>query len=166
MNSGSCVLNTTAGTTDNPLQCPDSVITGISPTMGPLEGGTTITITGTDLGTMFSDVDGNVTISGQLCDTTGQEAGYVPGLAIVCETPNLGDTNDFTIMVTLLRASGLINAPSPMPFTAITPNVTGVEPDLGPVTGGTILRVMGTNLGIGNVEDTRVTVGGELCTVQ
>ena len=164
--SNSCVIDTTPAVTTDDLQCPNPVITAISPTMGPPEGGTAITITGTGLGTMFSDIDGRVMINGQPCETAGQEEGYVPGLEIVCETPNLGTAGDLTIMVTLPRENGDVIASSPVAFTTVTPSVTGVEPEFGPVAGGTRVRVMGTSLGIGNVEDTTVTVNDEDCTVE
>ena len=164
--SNSCVIDTTPAVTTDDLQCPNPVITAISPTMGPLQGGTAITITGTGLGTMFSDVDGRVMINGQPCATAGQEEGYVPGLEIVCETPNLGTAGDFTIMVTLPRENENATASSPVAFTTVTPSVTGVEPGFGPVAGGTRVRVMGTSLGFGNVEDTTVTVNSEECIVE
>ena len=164
--SNSCVIDTTPAVTTDNLQCPNPVITAISPTMGPPQGGTAITISGTGLGTIFSDVDGRVMINGQPCETAGQEEGYVPGLEIVCETPNLVAAGDFTIMVTLPRENENATASSPVAFTSVTPSVTGVEPEFGPVAGGTRVRVMGTSLGIGNVEDTTVTVNSEECTVE
>ena len=166
MNPSTCVIDTTAAVTTDGLQCPDPAITAIFPLMGPPEGGTAITINGTDLGTLFSDVDGNVMINGQPCETAGQEEGYVPGLEIVCVTPNLGATNDFTVVVTLPRENENVTASSPDAFTTVTPSVTGVDPGFGPVAGGTRVRVMGSSLGIGNVEDTTVTVNGEECTVE
>ena len=49
--------------------CPAAQITSISPPSGPVEGGTTITITGTDLGLTHADVANNTMINSTLCIT-------------------------------------------------------------------------------------------------
>ena len=52
-------------------------------------------------------------------------------------------------------------------FTRMSPQVIGVFPPRGPQAGGTNLTVYGTNLNIGNTEDTTITlVGGTECTLR
>ena len=52
-------------------------------------------------------------------------------------------------------------------FRVASPLITGVFPSHGPQAGGTQLTVYGTDLNIGNIEDTRIAlVGGTECTVK
>lgn len=47
----------------------------VSPTAGPLEGGTLVTIQGLNLGLSFSELEGNVEVAGVQC--TPHEEGYI-----------------------------------------------------------------------------------------
>ena len=144
--------------------CPNPVITGFTPQSGPPQGrGTTVTITGTDLGVTYEDVVGRVMLTnGEPCVT--QEDGYVSGTQIVCVTPEF-DASDGEVQfnVTLNRNGILVTAVSDDVFMVLTPSVDEVVPSFGPVSGGSVLSVRGSNLNIGNVEDTRVTLNGEEC---
>ena len=67
--------------------CPAPVINSIQPNRGPREGGTRVTITGTDLGASFSDIlqvrlvsETGTNVS---CNLAGEEL-YVLGREIVC----------------------------------------------------------------------------------
>ena len=52
-------------------------------------------------------------------------------------------------------------------FNIVSPQITGLFPSRGPQAGGTNLIVYGTNLGIGNTENTTVTLaGGTQCSVK
>ena len=64
--------------------CPAAQIVSVIPSSGPVEGGTTITITGTDLGVTYADIENNVSIRSSPCIT--RKNGYIPGTQIVCET--------------------------------------------------------------------------------
>ena len=150
-----------------PNQCPPATITSVLPASGPPEGGTTVTITGTDLGVTYADVETNVTISSSPCIT--QEDGYIPGTQIICETtaftsgPGPKDLN-----ITVQRGTGS-DVVVRGTFTVVAPTVTGVEPSFGPMSGGTSIIIRGTGLNISNVEDTRVTLDredGPECTIQ
>ena len=151
-----------------PNQCPVPCITSFFPASGPPEGGTTVTITGTDLGVTYADVVNNVTISSSPCIT--QEDGYIPGTQIVCETtaftsgPGPKDVN-----VTVQRGTSSSVVVRGSLFAVVAPTMTGVEPSFGPMSGGTSITIRGTGLNISNVEDTRVTLDGEdgpECTIQ
>ena len=39
-------------------------------------------------------------------------------------------------------------------YTVVEPTVTGIEPALGPMSGGTSITIRGTGLNVGNTEDT------------
>ena len=56
--------------------CPKPKVTKISPKKGPVEGGTRVTIVGSDLGVRFSDIS-SVTIGGIECRLREEE--YSPG---------------------------------------------------------------------------------------
>ena len=142
-------------------QCPMPIITDFNPKFGPPEGGTTITITGTNLGVSFSDfAEDSIQVGGVNC-IPADSNGYEPGRRISCTTIN--STVSTAIMITL--SNGL--ATSGEMFTRVSPNVTGVFPPRGPQAGGTNLTVYGTNLNIGNTINTTITlIGGMQCIVK
>ena len=149
-----------------PSGCPAATITSVIPASGPPEGGTTVTITGTDLGGTYADIVDNVTISSSPCIT--QEDGYIPGTQIVCETTPFTSPGPKDLIITV-RGAGSPPVVGGSLFTVMVPTVTGVEPSFGPMSGGTSITIQGTGLNISNVEDTRVTLGGEdgpECTIQ
>ena len=150
------------------IGCHDAEITSVTPPSGPLEGGTTITITGTDLGVTYDDIENSVNIRSSPCIT--QENGYISGKQIVCETTAFTDspgTKNITITVQRAGSPDLVEGPSL--FTVVEPTITGIEPALGPLSGGTPITIRGTGLNVGNTEDTQVTLDGEdslECTIQ
>ena len=151
-----------------PSECPAATITSVFPASGPPEGGTTVIITGTDLGVTYADVVNNVMISSSPCIT--QEDGYIPGTQIICETTEFTSgpgSKDITVIMQRGNSSDTVIGPSL--FTVVSPTVTGVEPAFGPMSGGTSVTIRGTGLNISNVERTRVTLDredGPECTIQ
>ena len=144
----------------SPNECPTATITSVLPASGPPEGGTTVTITGTDLGVTYTDIVNNVLISSSPCMT--QEDGYIPGTQIVCETTaSTSGPGSKAVIVTVQRGTSSSVAVGGSLFTVVAPTVTGVEPPLGPMSGGTTITIRGTGLNISNVEDTRVTLDGQ-----
>jgi len=113
---------------------PEPRVTGVSPTVGPAAGGTTVTITGTGLtgatgATFGADPAASFTVNG---DTS-----------IMAVSPAAsGGTVDITV-----TTAGGMNAASPSDqFTFIpAPTVSGISPDNGPVSGGTTVTITGTN---------------------
>uniref|UniRef100_A0A8C6T6R5 Plexin A2 n=1 Tax=Neogobius melanostomus TaxID=47308 RepID=A0A8C6T6R5_9GOBI len=65
------------------VKCTNPRITEVTPTAGPPEGGTRVTIHGTNLGLAFSDMVNNVEVAGVRC--TPVEEGYIIAEQIVCE---------------------------------------------------------------------------------
>ena len=142
----------------SPNECPTATITSVLPASGPPEGGTTVNITGTDLGVTYDDIV-NVMISSSPCIT--QEDGYISGTHIVCVTTAItSGPGSKDVMVTVQRGTSSSVVEGGM-FTVVAPTVTGVEPSFGPMSGGTSITIRGTGLNISNVEDTRVTLDGE-----
>ena len=143
-------------------QCPMPTITDFDPKFGPPEGETTIVITGTNLGVSFSDfAEDSIQVGGVNCIPEGSDT-YEPGRRISCTTTN--STESTPIMITL--SNGPASSDQTL-FTRVSPQVTGVFPSRGPQAGGTNLTVYGTNLNIGNTEDTTITLAGETeCTIK
>ncbi len=157
--SGDCSSQNLATTG---MQCPMPTIMDFNPKFGPPEGGTTITITGTDLGVAFSDfTEDSIRVGDVNCMPTNPD-GYVPGRRIYCTTTNSGVSTSVMIMLSNGNATS-----GEMLFARVSPEITRVFPSRGPQAGGTNLIVYGTNLNIGNTEDTRITlIGGTECTVK
>ena len=122
---------------------------------GPFEGGTAITVNGTDLGITFTDIqNATLTLGGVACTPTN--TGYIPGRQFVCETINFvteGGSKEFSL--TIGSRVAIVMAGS---FTAVDPTVSSVTPTFGFITGGTTVVVRGTKLDVGNQEDTRVSL--------
>ena len=136
--------------------CPSPMITGISPDSGPTEGGTTVTITGTDLGTSFGDIV-SITVGSLTC--TPIVTSYLVGRNITCNISSgsqtqLGVAN---VVVTVSRMGGA-NQDATTQFRFGQPRVYSVSPSYGPGAGGTIVRVRGEDLNIGNTERTTVSL--------
>lgn len=114
---------------------------------GPTSGGTTLTITGSNI-----DPGASVTIDGQPCTNVAVTAG---GTQLTCETPagSLG-----TKQVVVTNPNG---GPAFGSFTYVNPapTVTAVNPSSGVPTGGGTVTLTGT----GFISGATVTFGGQSC---
>ena len=137
--------------------CPNPVITNFTPRNGPPQGRTHVTIYGSNLGTQSSEIL-SVTFGSWTC--TSNPDLYIPGKRIVCSiTPDDSNTRTSNVTITVI-----VNTTAPQPKTAVsstqfrflTPIIQSVSPTFGPASGGTLVRVEGTNLDIGNKEETKV----------
>ncbi|WP_263120609.1 IPT/TIG domain-containing protein [Cellulomonas sp. RIT-PI-Y] len=128
-----------------------ATITGLTPTSGPVAGGTTVVITGTGLATTTSVTfgTGQATIVGQPTDTS-----------LTVRTPP-GPVGPVDVTVT--NAVGA--TPAPNAYTYLDDGsgatFTGLTPTSGPTSGGTSVVISGTGLG----GATGVTIGGTPATV-
>ena len=123
-----------------PNECPAATITSVLPASGPPEGGTTVTITGTDLGVTYADIANNVMISSSPCIT--QEDGYVPETQIICETTAFtSGPGSKDIIITVQRGTSSSVVVGGSLFTVVVPTVAGVEPSFGPMSGGTSITI-------------------------
>lgn len=147
---------------DEGSNCPAPVIIDFNPKIGPLEGGTTITITGRELGVSIDDFSpDSITVGNVLC--TLVNTSYIPGRQVLCTTgPLMAPANSILIRL----QSGRLTTSHEL-FKVATPGVYGVAPSEGPAAGGTRVTVWGTNLNIGNIDDTRIMTGdGVGCIVE
>jgi hypothetical protein len=124
-------------------------LSGISPTAGPVAGGTQVTITGTNLGGATNVDFGGVNLGSGSFTVNGA------GTAITLFTP-AGSAGTANVVVT--TASGVSNA---VQFTyAAVPTVTVIAPSAGPLAGGTSVVITGT----GFTGATAVNFGGTAAT--
>ena len=135
-------------------QCPAPVITGFSPSSGPPDGGTILTIRGRDLGVVFSDFmeAGSITVGGVICTPFNMD--YISGVQVLCRTGSGMGKGAQRVEVNLVRDAGRSTGRHDG-FMVVLPTVSSVEPAFGPMAGGTRLTINGTGLDIGT--STRIT---------
>uniref|UniRef100_A0A8C2WM70 Plexin-A2 n=1 Tax=Cyclopterus lumpus TaxID=8103 RepID=A0A8C2WM70_CYCLU len=127
---------------------------------GPPEGGTRVTIHGTNLGLAFSDMVGNVEVAGVRC--TPVEDGYIIAEQIVCEMDAApADSRPGPIQLCVGECRPELRARSSQLYSFVTPTVTGLSPSRGPESGGTKVTIMGENLGAGS--SVTVQFGNQTC---
>jgi LPXTG-motif cell wall-anchored protein len=124
------------------------VVTALSSTTGPLDGGTLIVITGTDL-----------------AGTTAVDFGAVPATSFVVDNnTSLGvvvPAGTGTVDVTVTTAYGTSTTNAADQFTyVLPPTITGLSPTSGPTSGGTVVTISGTGFTPGNF----VEFGASLAT--
>jgi hypothetical protein len=113
---------------------PLPTITGISPSEGPLAGGTRVTITGTTLTTVKSVTFGTKAATALSTNTSGQ---------IVVTDPTAASAGAVTVTVT--SAGGKSTKTNGFTYVA-APTITTVTPAKGPTAGGTVVSIKGTHL--------------------
>ena len=133
--------------------CDDPVIDDFNPKNGPHQGGTRITITGTNLGVQFSDIV-SITIGNRQCLPI--EESYEVSREIQCTVSSSVSSVDAMIVITISSSMDNKDGESQELYRFLTPSIVSIHPSLGPVSGGTIITISGSNLNIGNTEDTRI----------
>jgi hypothetical protein len=135
------------------------VVTGISPNVGPLTGGTSVTITGAGF------------TAATVVDFGGAAAAIISVTAtqIVAMSPaESAGPVDIPVDVTVTTPGGT-SATSPADqFTYLAaPALTGISPAAGPATGGTLVTITGTSLAYATAVDfgsTPVTIVSDTAT--
>jgi hypothetical protein len=120
-------------------------VSSVSPGDGPSSGGTSITISGTNL------LLATVTVAGAICPLTSDTPSVV-----VCTTP-AGESGPSNVAVTTTVGAG--NAIGAFTYVA-EPIITAISPKAGPIVGGTTIDIAGTNL-----SNATATVAGVSCNV-
>ncbi len=124
-------------------------VSGVTPSAGPLSGGTTVTITGSG----FFAGGTAVTIGG--VPATGVVVGSANSLTAVTPAGTAGPKD---VVVTTVGGSGTLT--SGFTYRA-APSVSGMTPDTGPAAGGTSVTITGSGFVSGA---TTVTIGGAAAT--
>ncbi|XP_036189564.1 plexin-B1 isoform X2 [Myotis myotis] len=139
-------------------QCPAPLIHSVEPLTGPVDGGTRVTIRGSNLGQRVRDVQDTVRVAGVRCAVDAQE--YAVSSRLVCVTEASGE--EVTGAVTV-EVPGRGRGVSEHDFAYQDPKVHSLFPSRGPRAGGTHLTLRGTKLLTGRPEDIRVVVGDQPC---
>ncbi|XP_071349593.1 plexin-B1 isoform X3 [Trachinotus anak] len=147
---------------NEPIQhtCPAPVIHSIEPLSSLLEGGTMVTISGSNLGQKAEDILDSVSVAGVAC--TVIPSLYEVSSRIVCRTKASGGEKVGHVSV---KVSGGGFGLSSQTFSYQDPFVMGVSPERGPKAGGTSLTITGRNLLTGRPSDLTITVGGVPCNI-
>ncbi|OPL20656.1 putative plexin-a2 protein, partial [Mytilus galloprovincialis] len=125
---------------DRSATCQNPLILRFSPSVGPIEGKTNVSISGINLGKTATDIQSGVTVAGVRCTVLPDH--YQPSFMFKCETEPSGKTG-----------SGPIKEPQ----------VLFLTPREGPRSGGTMITIGGTDLNAGT--SVTVNVGGSPCEV-
>jgi hypothetical protein len=114
-------------------------VTGISPNSGPLDGGTSVTITGTNLTPVTS-----VTFGGIYAPFTVDS-----DTSITATSPAGENVDTVGVTVTSLGGTSASSPATQFAYTAVTsplaPAIAIVSPNTGPAAGGTAVTIKGTN---------------------
>ncbi|BCW87580.1 hypothetical protein sos41_07100 [Alphaproteobacteria bacterium SO-S41] len=130
---------------------PAPTVTSISPSSGPLAGGTAVTIRGTN----FTPANGATIDIDSLADFTVVNSTTITGTTPAGFAPGAVDVG-----VSSPGGSGTLTGGFTYSNAAAPPTVTGVSPSSGPAAGGTLITITGTNF----TGATAVTVGGASAT--
>jgi hypothetical protein len=126
------------------MRCRPSV--AITPSTGSTAGGTSVTISGTNL----SGATG-VTIGGAACTSLSANT----ATSVTCLSPAGTGLNKAVVVTT---ASG--PSTDSVSFSYNGPSVSGITPNTGSTAGGTSVTISGSNLR----SATGITIGGNACT--
>ena len=130
----------------------DPTVTAINPAIGPVAGGTLVTLTGTD----FQVGATTVSIGGQ----PGVNVAVTNGTSLTFQTPAAAAPGPVDVTVTTAGGTS-----GPQTFTYFgAPTVTGINPTAGPVAGGNPVIVTGTGFVQGATSVTVVTPGNGTVT--
>ena len=107
-----------------------------------------IDITGTDLGVQLSDFNypHGITINNARCVPVNES--YVPGEYIQCVTGGT-EAGRYQLRIKLIRDPTPATVFSDF-FEVVGATVISVVPTFGPIAGGSVLTILGSNLDIGN----------------
>lgn len=117
----------------------DPTITDFSPKSGPLQGGTVVTISGTNF---YGDSDELLVLFGTAAATEVTPAPNGQSMTVMVPAKAAGDTAAVEVTVTNKAGSVISTAD----FVYAVHTVTSVSPQYGPVGGGNIVTITGTNL--------------------
>ncbi|XP_039297179.1 plexin-B-like isoform X1 [Nilaparvata lugens] len=123
-------------------ECPKPRIDMIKPLSGPVEGGTLVTIEGSNLGLKEEDVKGKIRIG----DTPCTLVEYEVSVRIVCRTG--ASATEKVAAVIIGNQAGYTESSVHFSYKNIV--VVGVSPSVGPISGGTQVAITGQYLNIGS----------------
>ncbi|XP_074125662.1 plexin-A4 [Sminthopsis crassicaudata] len=141
-------------------KCTNPRINEISPSTGPREGGTKVTIRGENLGLEFRDIASHVKVAGVECSPLVD--GYIPAEQIVCEMGEAKPSQHAGFVeICVAECKPEFMARSSKLYYFMTLTLSDLKPIRGPVSGGTQVTITGTNLNAGS--NVAVTFGSQPC---
>ncbi|XP_068110109.1 plexin-B1 isoform X3 [Hyperolius riggenbachi] len=140
--------------------CPAPLIHSIEPLSGPVDGGTRITITGSNLGQKLEDVEDGVTVVNIPCRVDFLK--YEISSSIVCITGKSWTEKSGHVLV---EVPGGLHGTSSQLFTYQNPVLISFSPPRGPKSGGSRLTITGTKLVTGRASDIQILIGGIPCEI-
>ncbi|KAH8252435.1 hypothetical protein KR038_011503 [Drosophila bunnanda] len=123
--------------------CPLPRIDIIKPLSGPIEGGTLVTIEGSNLGIREEDVRGKISIGSVPCELVN----YQISVKIECRTG--AALHEMSAPIKVVNDAGYTESSVQFHFKNI--QLTGLYPTIGPRSGGTQLSLIGKFLNIGSM---------------
>lgn len=129
----------------NGEQCPGPEIFLIRPTSGPPQGGTVLTIEGSNLGTSVSDLRGRIKIGGRDCTVLALRN----SVEATCLTPPAFPDKSPNATVVLRGRNNGKGRISRIQFHYLNFSLTDFSPTKGAASGGALVRIRGQNLHIG-----------------
>ncbi|WP_233174791.1 IPTL-CTERM sorting domain-containing protein [Delftia sp. ASV31] len=112
---------------------PAPTVTSVSPNFGPQAGGTSVTITGTDLSGATAVLFGATTATSYVVNSATQITAISPA-----------GTGQVDVRVTTAGGTSAISGADQFSYLA-TPTITSISPTAGPQAGGTAVNITGTN---------------------
>ncbi|XP_065263201.1 plexin-B1 isoform X2 [Emys orbicularis] len=140
--------------------CPAPLIYSVYPLSGPVEGGTRLTIAGSNLGQKHQDIAETVTVAGIPCAVDAQE--YEISSSIVCITGGSWAERSGHIAV---EVPGGGHGVSGHIFAYQNPDLKSIAPSQGPKAGGTCLTLLGSKLLTGRPSEISVLIGDLPCHI-
>ncbi|XP_048872845.1 plexin-B1 isoform X2 [Brienomyrus brachyistius] len=140
--------------------CPAPLIHFVEPSTGPLEGGTAVTIFGSNLGQKAEDIQHSVMVAGLPCAVDLSR--YEVSSRIVCVTSASVEERSGLVSV---EVSGGGYGLSSQRFSYQNPEVTQVYPQRGPRAGGTLVTITGRSLLTGHPSEISVIIGDFPCVI-
>uniref|UniRef100_A0AAY5ETK9 Plexin-A4 n=1 Tax=Electrophorus electricus TaxID=8005 RepID=A0AAY5ETK9_ELEEL len=130
-------------------KCTHPKISKITPLRGPREGGTLVTIRGENLGLEFHEIQGNVKVAEVDCMPVPE--GYIPAEQIVCEMGK-AEKSQYAgnVQVCVGECQPEFVAKTSKYYYFVVPKLMSLKPNRGPVSGGTIVNITGSNLDAGS----------------
>ncbi|XP_019360442.1 PREDICTED: plexin-B1 isoform X1 [Gavialis gangeticus] len=140
--------------------CPAPLIHSVYPLSGPVEGGTQITIVGSNLGRKHQDIAETVTVAGIPCTVDALQ--YEISSSIVCTTGSSWTERAGHVAV---EVPGGGHGVSGHVFTYQNPELRSIVPARGPKAGGTCLTLLGSKLVTGRPSEISILVGDLPCHI-
>uniref|UniRef100_A0A669CDX1 Plexin b2b n=1 Tax=Oreochromis niloticus TaxID=8128 RepID=A0A669CDX1_ORENI len=138
-----CVYEKLCDPLPSNTECPDPEITNISPLFGPVLGGISITISGSNLGIDQGDIK-SITVAGKPCIHEPEK--YSVSKRVVCE---IGPADKADWGQVEIEVNGGKRGTSSVSFTYRDPVPEEVMPNRGPKAGGTLITISGLFLNTG-----------------